>query len=346
MTLRSTLSPVVLCLLAALAALALPAVSGAADSPEEALWRAAQEGDAAGVRRLLADGVDPDAPARYGVTALGFAAGKGHEEVVRLLLDAGADPAVTDSFYNQTPLGWALSKDETDIALLLVRAGSPGLDDALLGGIRAGHLELVREALGRADYYPWWRTVGLATAEEALEQAAEAAAEEKTARREIARLLRETPVVEELPDVKVPAARLDTLAGAYLGREGEELTVLRRGDALRVRLPGSDEAVALLPVSEQEFRVVGDLDTGVYFFGRGGGPPETVMVMTGATPATSVAPPRTRARAPRRSGRRSPSPYRRPRPIVRRRRPRPTGRPSAAPGPRASAAATRRWPGT
>ena len=61
---------------------------------DEDLFRAARHGDRAGVERALADGARVDAAAPYdGKTALFRAAVFGHDDVVRYLLERGADPA-------------------------------------------------------------------------------------------------------------------------------------------------------------------------------------------------------------------------------------------------------------
>jgi len=57
------------------------------------LPRAARDGDAAEVVRLLDAGVPVDALDRDARTALDLAAQKNHADVVRVLLAAGADPA-------------------------------------------------------------------------------------------------------------------------------------------------------------------------------------------------------------------------------------------------------------
>src|SRR5258708_14919379 len=79
------------------------ATSFAAGSRDQELWDAAGRGDAATVRRLLAEGVEVNAKTRYGATALFFACDKARLEVVSLLLEKGADPNVKDTFYGATP---------------------------------------------------------------------------------------------------------------------------------------------------------------------------------------------------------------------------------------------------
>jgi len=76
-------------------------------------WSAAN-GRLATVRWLLDHGAAIDLPGTFGgpghgerVTALHLAAQSDQVEVVRLLLDRGANPGLTDALYGGTPAGWA-----------------------------------------------------------------------------------------------------------------------------------------------------------------------------------------------------------------------------------------------
>lgn len=94
----------------------------------------AYEGIERRVSQLLAAGADVDAfyldehaflgPGISGYTPLLRSAIIGDIEVVRLLLEAGAD--VTKSHRNKSPLYWASIQEHHDVAQLLVEAGSPG----------------------------------------------------------------------------------------------------------------------------------------------------------------------------------------------------------------------------
>ncbi len=93
--------------------------------PLSTLHRAAVEGDAEAVARLLDDSADAAALAaaatddELGMTALDFAAFKGHPEIVRLLLAAAPSPPVRPCA--SSPLHWA------------ARGGCPATVRLLLG---------------------------------------------------------------------------------------------------------------------------------------------------------------------------------------------------------------------
>jgi ankyrin repeat protein len=101
-----------------------------------ALWRqlyvAAQAGDGAAVARLLAAGADPNAPVAVQLpsgevvqrTALCVAVARGRLEVVRLLLEAGADPSFAASD-GETPLIIALGvHGQLEVLRLLLERGA------------------------------------------------------------------------------------------------------------------------------------------------------------------------------------------------------------------------------
>jgi hypothetical protein len=91
-----------------LSALPAAAQSSAPGEKADALAEAARKGDGAGVKKLLDEGVDVNTKYRYGATVLSYACDRGHVDVVKLLLDRGADPLVKDTFYKATPLTWAV----------------------------------------------------------------------------------------------------------------------------------------------------------------------------------------------------------------------------------------------
>jgi hypothetical protein len=111
---------------------------------------AAATGHEAVVRVLLEKGADVDAKERlFGRTALIAAVAGGHETVVRLLLEKGADPESKDS-YSRTPLSWATQRGhEAVVRLLLEKGTDPESKDRhsrtpLLSAAKNGHEAVVR----------------------------------------------------------------------------------------------------------------------------------------------------------------------------------------------------------
>ena len=86
---------------------ALAQIDVAAPATAEALVQAAATNERALLLALLNAGVDINAPGAQSICALHQAAFYGHEELVDLLLERGADPNLTDDLYNGTAAGWA-----------------------------------------------------------------------------------------------------------------------------------------------------------------------------------------------------------------------------------------------
>src|SRR3954465_7726045 len=134
--------------------IALTAIVALAQAPAptkaEQLQDAARKGDAAAVTKLLDDGVDVNTKFRYNATALFYACDHAHIDVVRVLLDKGADLTVKDTFYGFTPLMLAVSPaqkkrpEHTEIAKLLIAKGAPGKDAALSSAIQDGDTGLAK----------------------------------------------------------------------------------------------------------------------------------------------------------------------------------------------------------
>lgn len=139
-------------MLVLLSALPAAAQSPAPGDKADALAEAARKGDAAGVKKLLDEGVDVNTKYRYGATVLSYACDRGHVDVVKLLIDRGADVLVKDTFYNATPLTWAVSpamgrkpQHVEVVRLLLAKGGydAETLSNALDAATRAGQPEMV-----------------------------------------------------------------------------------------------------------------------------------------------------------------------------------------------------------
>ncbi len=114
-------------------AVCLPAVAaGQAADDATPLHRAAHEGDAATVGRLLEAGGDVDVATRHGVTPLALASARGHVSAVETLLNAGADPNRA-SPHGETLLMVAARTGVVDSVTALLRHGADGVVDAREG---------------------------------------------------------------------------------------------------------------------------------------------------------------------------------------------------------------------
>ena len=109
---------------------------------------AAAEGHLEVVRLLLESGADKDYTSRGGITALHSAAANGRLEVVRLLLDSGSDKEKLA--YGLTALHSAAMNGHSEVVRLLLESGadkhtiSHGGTTALHFAVENGHLEVVR----------------------------------------------------------------------------------------------------------------------------------------------------------------------------------------------------------
>lgn len=209
----------------------------------EALRAAASHGDVAVVGELLAQGVDVDDASEYGATALVLAALNGHPEVVRALLDAGADPDIVDTFYGRSPMGWATLGGFKEVVLMLFVAGSADFDVLFLEAVNAANLEQVAELL-RLQVPP------AEVLSEALRQAM------ATGDEPLGRLLMGAGAVPPPPTIiSIDAARLRLYEGRYVDEVGYELVIIadQQTRVLLVRAPGMSNPLRFLPVEETTF---------------------------------------------------------------------------------------------
>ncbi|MDX1577357.1 MAG: ankyrin repeat domain-containing protein [Gemmatimonadota bacterium] len=113
-------------LLVALALVALPAGAAlaAAAGPDAPVADAAQEGDLEAVRALLREGADPNAAQGDGMTALHWAAMRGHAEMAEALLYAGAHTESTTRIGGYTPLHLAARYGRGALVTTLLEGGA------------------------------------------------------------------------------------------------------------------------------------------------------------------------------------------------------------------------------
>jgi len=115
-------------------------------SASDDLLRATDVADVARVKQLIAQGANVNAHDEHGRTALMSAVRKGQREIVRMLLDAGADPNLQTS-YGATALSMA-SGHHPDIVRMLLDAGADvDKGKGLVQAAWYGQLEIVRMLL-------------------------------------------------------------------------------------------------------------------------------------------------------------------------------------------------------
>lgn len=111
-----------------------------ATGPESPVADAAMRGQVDAVQALLARGADVNVPQGDGMTALHWAAERGDEALVRLLLDAGAEASATTRNGNYTPLHLAARSGDAVIVKALLDAGADVTARTSTGGALAIHM--------------------------------------------------------------------------------------------------------------------------------------------------------------------------------------------------------------
>jgi outer membrane protein assembly factor BamB len=247
----------------------------AAPPPAEELFDAARRGDRARVAHLLDAGVDVNAKARYDATALMFASDRGHLDIVRLLVERGADVNIADTFYKFTALGMALGSGHRDVAKYLLQHGARGAGGALNTGIRDGDEELVKLALASPDL----DTASLHAALARAKRGSHAAITDLVGAAAAARPLTTTAAVT------VPPAVLQSYAGTYRNDTAGVSMAIAAGENALTLTGAGQQAVSLTPTSDTMFVAPELANFSVTFSGRAG----TVENMTVNQGGTSMA---------------------------------------------------------
>lgn len=206
--------------------LVFPFFLAAQDLSEDVL-AAARKGDAAAVKALLDKGAPIEAKTPYGVTPLFFAARNGHTEVVRLLVERGAQVNVTDTFYKSTALGWAAGSGHADVVRLLLEKGATGADQALTSAVAAGHASTVQAILDKGGLKPPQLSSALALAT-------------NRGKADIAEMLKKAgAVLPPKPNFQVDEATLKSYEGTYTSDMGFDVKVSAKDGKLMLEPPGS-----------------------------------------------------------------------------------------------------------
>ncbi|XP_013391240.1 ankyrin-1-like [Lingula anatina] len=121
---------------------------------QTALHIALLTGNADMVKLLLDSGAEVNAENEDGRTPLYWAAEEGHEDIVKLLLEHGTDPNITNE-WGRTPLYWAAEEGHEDIVKLLLEHGTdPNITNEsgrtpLCWAAEEGHEDIVKLLLER-----------------------------------------------------------------------------------------------------------------------------------------------------------------------------------------------------
>ena len=124
-------------------------LSGATFPSDVPLIDAARQGDAAAVESLLKQGTNPNTAAGDGMTALHWAAERGHQKVVELLISSGAVVDTKTRIGKYTPLHLASRSGHGGATRLLLKAGSNPNATTTNSGVTPLHLAAA--AIGGAD---------------------------------------------------------------------------------------------------------------------------------------------------------------------------------------------------
>jgi len=246
-----------------LTAVSLSTPSAVFAASSDALIEAAQQGDLAGVRQLLDEGVDVDSKSRYGATALFFAVDKANAEMVDLLLAHGADVNVVDTFYSASPLDWALFKADASephrqMLLRLLKVQPESTSGVLALAARLGDSELADAVLA----------LERSTQGELL-NAAKTAAE--AGHSELSKRFEASAENAPSPDsIEVAREILEGYAGEFKNEEiGLTIKTFLEGDALKAQATGQP-VTSLVPTAERTFQALEDPAITLVFRGRGG----------------------------------------------------------------------------
>lgn len=217
----------------------------------EQFQEAARKGDVGAVKKLLDEGVDVNTKFRYDVTALIYACDHGHLDVVKVLLERGADMSARDTFYGLTPLAIATAPAQqkkavhTEIAALLIEKGAPDKQDALLWVSQSGDTALVKVILDAGDLPPDVLSSALELAM-AAQQAQTAA-------------LLEARGAKPYQDFKMDGALLAKLPGTYRSASGSELTLIPAGARITLGPPDAppEQRLTMVATGPQAFKAIG-----------------------------------------------------------------------------------------
>ena len=205
---------------------------------------------------LEMNGWDVNATDCSGGAALVWAARRGHEEVVKVLLERkDTNPDRVDTYYGQTPLSWAADKGHSRVVkMLLEREGvNPNHIDTYYGhtplrwAAEWGHEEVVKMLLEREDVNP--DHMDTYYGQTPLSRAAELGHEE------VVRLLLEREGVDP-NTIDIRTGRTPLSWAAFRGRVGVVKILLERKDVHTATPDNQNKTPVSLALSERHNEVV------------------------------------------------------------------------------------------
>ncbi len=229
----------------ALAIITLLPFAASAQEVNEELWAAARKRDVQAVKASLAKGAEVNSKTRYGATALFYAADRGHVEVMKVLLESGAEANAKDTFYNASALTWAAYNGHAEaVKILLDHGATDGKDSALLVGVENNNLEMVKAVLASGGLSAETLTSALTSAT-------------KNGRTEIVEALKSAGATEApASDFKIDPALLQVYAGQFKSDDiGLEINFTIDNGKLIGTVPGQP-ALTYSPIDNTNFKSV------------------------------------------------------------------------------------------
>ncbi len=220
-----------------------------AQSLNEDLLAAARTGDAAAVKALLAKGAAVNAKSPYGATPLFFACDRGSADVVKILLEAGADANIKDTFYQSTPLTRAIQHDHAEVVKLLVTKTPSTKESATAQAVAQGQIKTVNALLAMGGFKPELLSLWLTMAE-------------KNESKEVAEALKAAGAkAQPKTEFKVEAAQLKRYEGTF---KNEQVALSFRVKDGKLIVTQSGYDFVMIPQAEHTFELEGQPATVIF----------------------------------------------------------------------------------
>lgn len=245
-------------------------IIGAVDDSGQALRHAAYQGDLEAVQQLLDSGVPVDSANDYGRTALSMAAGRGHVDVMQVLIEAEADLNSKDRFYGFTPLLAAVNAKQAKAVTLLVESGAGNVGSAV-GFAASNDLECLKAVLKTDGLKRKELTTALASIKDADQPEATALLEQAIASLPVPEQEDQEPKAatsrnsQAASEMELNPEELKIYAGTFADSQGTQLVIRVSENQLVMSLADESQTVPLQPSRKDEFRPVGSRSARLQF---------------------------------------------------------------------------------